>query len=537
MRFSRRVHPPLGRRLAPAAGLVTAVLLVGLLTAPAGAAADEPQPEVPAGAVSDGADDAATDPTEAAEQALADVQAILEPEATGSTETVPTEPQDLTLALRELRLRADDLPTARSRAAARALLSRPDAFWADKRTLPSADGKVLVHWNHGTVDDPAYPTQVAAVAQHVLGVYRNAGYRAPKSDGTRGGGSGIIDIYLDNLGDQGVYGYCDTDVTVPANGPYDAPAFCALDNDFAEFPNNTPVENLRVTAAHELFHAVQFAYDYTEDSWFMEATATWAEDELYDGINDNRQYLRQSPLKQPGQSLDQFSQQSLRQYGEWIFFRYLTERYPASQATMPVIVRQLWRRVDGAAGRPDDYSIRAVDRELKARGTDLRRFYARFADANRRPRKTYEEGAAYPTAPALAFAFRPRSHNTGWRAPRVDHLASRTLKFTPSASMRRWRLHVAVDLPNRALGSAAVLTTYDRKGRPTRGNVAISRRGNGTAVVRFGTVRVARVELTLVNAGIRYDCWRGTVRGVEYSCKGKSKDDDRAMRYRVWATR
>ena len=89
-----------------------------------------------------------------------------------------------------------------------------------------------------------------------------------------------------------------------------------------------------------------------------------------------------------------------------------------------------------------------------------------------------------------------------------------------------------------SLGSAAVLTTYDRNGKPHRGSVPISKRGNGTAVVNFGTAKVARVELTLVNAGIRYDCWRGTLgNGVQYSCKGKSKDDNRAMRYRVWATR
>ena len=383
--------------------------------------------------------------------------------------------------------------------------------------------------------------QVGAVVGHVLSVYRAAGYRAPKSDGTRGGtGAGLLDIYLEDLGSQAVYGYCDTDVDVPGRGPYDAPAFCALDNDFAEFPHNTALQNLQVTAAHELFHAVQFAYDYTEDAWFMEATATWAEDELYDSINDNRQYLRQSPLRQPRESLDQFVRGgfSLRQYGEWIFFRYLSETYPQSRAGMPVIVRRLWQRVDGSRGAADDYSIRAVNRELRSRGTDLRRFYAKFADANRRPQRSYEEGAAYPVAPARTFAFRPRSHDTGRRGARLDHLSSTTARFTPSASMRGWRLHVSVDLPDKALGSAAVLTTYDRKGRPSRRIMPITKAGNGTLVVNFGTPKVARAELTLSNAGIRYVCWQGTLNnGVQYSCKGKSKDDNRPMRYRVWATR
>ena len=50
---------------------------------------------------------------------------------------------------------------------------------------------------------------------------------------------------------------------------------------------------LQVTAAHEYFHLVQFGYDINEDGWIMESTATWAEDEVFDSINDNAQYLRE----------------------------------------------------------------------------------------------------------------------------------------------------------------------------------------------------------------------------------------------------
>ena len=61
-----------------------------------------------------------------------------------------------------------------------------------------------------------------------------------------------------------------------------------------------------MTAAHEYFHATQFAYDIAEDGWFLEATATWAEDELYDDVNDNVQYLTDSPITHPGQPIDKF---------------------------------------------------------------------------------------------------------------------------------------------------------------------------------------------------------------------------------------
>ena len=53
--------------------------------------------------------------------------------------------------------------------------------------------------------------------------------------------------------------------------------------------------SLKVTAAHEFFHAIQFAYDVDEDLWFMEGSATWVEDEVYDSINDNYQFLAVQP--------------------------------------------------------------------------------------------------------------------------------------------------------------------------------------------------------------------------------------------------
>ena len=61
---------------------------------------------------------------------------------------------------------------------------------------------------------------------------------------------------------------------------------------------------MRVTAAHEFFHAVQFGYDYFEDVWLMEASSAWVEDEIFDDIDDNRQYLAKSPLSSPAAPLD-----------------------------------------------------------------------------------------------------------------------------------------------------------------------------------------------------------------------------------------
>jgi len=50
---------------------------------------------------------------------------------------------------------------------------------------------------------------------------------------------------------------------------------------------------MKVTAAHEFFHAIQFGYPLGDGwDWWMEASATFMEDEAFDAVNDYRQYLR-----------------------------------------------------------------------------------------------------------------------------------------------------------------------------------------------------------------------------------------------------
>lgn len=442
----------------------------------------------------------------------------------------PDGSRDQTLVLRDLRAQQDQLGAA-DRARASTLLQRPGGDQSECFT------SVCVHWfsSGPNKSTQAYVDKVAKVAQSVLATYAAAGYRAPESDGTSGG-NGLLDIYLSNLGDQGLYGYCDSDDPPPSHGPYDAPAFCAFDNDYQEFPSHTPLENLEVTAAHELFHAVQFAYDYYEDSWFMEATATWAEDELYDDVNDNLQYLAESPLTQPGSSMDHFEQYGVRQYGDWIFFRYLTEQLPNSQGGLPTLIRQIWELADGAKGGPDEYSAKAVSDALKARGTDLRTLWAQFADANRRPGTSYEEGKenSYPKARPSGRIKLTRAHrDSGWKTKRVDHLASSTVQFRRFGSQPAHHLKLSLDLPPTSRGSGAVATVYHFTGaRPTVTPVHLDRDGNATLVVDFDNP-VSFVEVTLANAGIDYACWRNTT----FSCQGRSKDDGLPFRVRARALR
>jgi hypothetical protein len=90
---------------------------------------------------------------------------------------------------------------------------------------------------------------------------------------------------------------------------------------------------------------------------------------------------------------------------------------------------------------------------------------------------------------------------------------------------------IALDLPD--TGSAAVVAVYLRSGAPQVSVVPLSRTGAATRRVAFGSSKVTYVEVTLANAGTRYQCW---TQGA-YSCQGSSLDDGRSVRVRARAVR
>ncbi|GAA1139513.1 MXAN_6640 family putative metalloprotease [Nocardioides aquiterrae] len=480
-------------------------------------------------------------PARAAEAraALADAQAVLSGHAGRPT-------RDATMMLLRLVQLRDELTGADRAAAARAL-DRPVLAHS------ACTASNCYHWDTtgsdavpvGDTDSdgtPDYVEAAMATVDDVRSTYSGAGYRTPEPDGTLGGNA-QTDIYLTDVGDQGMYGYCTSDQQVPQGGPYDAWAYCVLDNDFkaSQFPTNTPLENLQVTAAHEYFHAVQFAYDYYEDPWFMEATATWAEDELYTDVDDNLQYLATSPLSQPGRPLDTWADSGAddgAQYGEWIFFRFLTEQIPAAEGGLPTLVRDMWRRADGSAGATDEYSMQAVESVLADRGVDATAAFAAFAAANRMPQRYYAEGAAnhYPVAaPAGTVKLSSGKKDSKWLVATVDHLAAATARFVPGSglSSRAWKLKVTVDLPAKSTGTTAVVTVAKRSGAPQVLVVPLDASGGGSKKVVFGSAGVSYVEVTLVNAGTSYTCWNGG----PYSCMGTSNDDGRKLYVRAVATK
>jgi hypothetical protein len=533
--------------------LLAALLVLPFLTSPAQAEPGDPSsPASPAGVSS---------PRETAEQALATVEEILDaaPALTAGAgspgDGLRAEGKDLTLALRDLAVSRADLPRAK-RAAAGRLLARPsdsnaecgrDGDLACYGATPDAvecNSTVCVHWvgtgphrvpgeNDGPGGSwpgsnaalPDYVEYTLAIMTTVANKYVGAGYRPVVSDGGADG-TAQMDIYLGQLGNVGAYGYCTIDDN-SISAHVAAAAYCVLDNDFAEFGVN-PRAALRATAAHEYFHAVQFAYDVNEDAWLMEATATWAEDEVFDGINDNWNYLPFGSLARPTQSLDVFN--DLGQYGNWIFFRFLSERYPAAQGGMSTVVRDIWRRT------PNQYSVQAVRNALTLRRTTVPAQLALFTVWNRRPSAYYDEGRAYrPTPTRRAYRLTARRPAATVRL-RLDHLASSTYRFTRPAAGGHRNLRISLNLNDLSAGGAAVVTTKVKGRQPTTRVIRLNAYGNKTASHRFGT-NTAWIDVTVINASTRYRSCNHPSRDATSTCQGVPVDEDRLQTIRVRALR
>lgn len=455
-------------------------------------------------------------------------------------------PRDVTLILRDLAVRRDQLVGEEARVAER-ILSRPTsneagAFGYEAAAVEkvACTTNVCITWVEGTSDSPpssdvdadGIPDQVELTAttfqdvwNHEVGVL---GYRSPKPDSA--GPDTRLDVYLSDVGAIGAYGFCLPEPTVDQSS-WDAAGYCEVDNDFSaeQFGVAAGVATLQATAAHEFFHVVQYAYDYTEDKWLMEGTAAWVEDVVYDDINDNYQYLGSSALAIPHIPMDLASQEYGTAYGSWLFWRFVTEYFQSDTTQDPSIIRKVWERADGAPGAPDDYSLLAVDNVLRGRSTNFRNVFADFTALNNFADLWYEEGPAYvaevgepPFLGRVLTAGRPRMS----AGRRLDHLTSFNVWLRPGRGLLRTsKLRLAFDLPRRVAGSEATIQISFASGSFGYRAVRLDSAGNGVARVPFGRRRVMGILVTLTNASTRFRyCFQ---QETPFSCSGYSRDDGR----------
>jgi hypothetical protein len=196
----------------------------------------------------------------------------------------------------------------------------------------SAGGHFNIHYASSGSDAPpagdangnGIPDWVEKVASVFEEVYSGEVLVMGYSPAPTGGGK-PYDVYLQDLGNRTpqYLGETTSDTLLTATS---AASFISIDNDFVEFPGYTPEEYLKITAAHEYHHAIQYGYNYYFDAWYAEATSTWIEDEVFDAVNQLYGYLP-AYLQNLQLALDCQPASVTKGcgYGRWILNRYLVE--------------------------------------------------------------------------------------------------------------------------------------------------------------------------------------------------------------------
>ena len=157
-------------------------------------------------------------------------------------------------------------------------------------------------------------------------------YTMPPPDGTAGG-SAMYDIYIKNLS-PGLYGYCQPETMVydnpnsPSLVEIDATTSFMVMNNSYSWTASTDT-SVKVTCAHEFFHAIQFGYESNDSGFLYEATAVWMEDHRFPGLDDNLQYLPDLfGLPDVSLNWDDNTDGSLYSghfYSAWLYFKHITD--------------------------------------------------------------------------------------------------------------------------------------------------------------------------------------------------------------------
>jgi len=375
---------------------------------------------------------------------------------------------------------------------------------------PACGAHFCVHWVARTLDRPNlkdgngngvpdYVEKVLAVAEHVHTVENEElGWQEPISDGGLGGGRGLTDIYLTEIGSN-IFGYTSPD-TKQASAAHRVPrhlhAYMVLDNDYSpfEFPGTSATNDLEVTIAHEYNHVLQFGYDAFQDPWFAESTAVWMEDQVYGEVNDYVHYLKRW-VKQFDTPL---TANSIKEYGSAVWNDWLSNRYG------PEFVRQAW---EGAIeSKPGGFAVNVYEAAIKADGnSDFGHDFTHFAAAvaEWRTGKGFKESGGYPDVPRrgvldLGGALLKRS---------LDHTTFQLLEVpTPGGS------GVAVEVIAPA-GVASGLALVGRTGGELRGTttsaVDYSSDGGRLKVELDDPGRFKRLTAVIVNADTESDHFSG----------------------------
>ncbi len=325
-------------------------------------------------------------------------------------------------------------------------------------------------------DIPEYIRQVGLAFDQVKAITcTTRGFREPILED----GKNAYDVYVYDLKDK--YGVTYSSQIFYARNAGEAStasSYICIDNSYAAGKgfDKSREDCMRVTAAHEFFHAVQYAYNVDSDLWWKEASATWNEDEIFTGVNDYVRYVGRY-LSSPAKSLDESS------YSGVIFVKFLSENYGGYN-----MVKKIWER--HSAGY--DNSVAAIDTVIREDygGSDIGKLFDQFSAYNISPAQYYKEGALWKASAAVQHTY--SSYPVAVNLGQLNHLSSsyQQLESSPASE-----------------GKSLKITVEGAKG--TRWGFKLQKRNKSnqlysiTEILSSGAFNKA--EITLENFGELYD--------------------------------
>jgi hypothetical protein len=436
----------------------------------------------------------------------------------------PGAPTDLTPILKQLSVRLPGLRGSERREA-HSLLARPTDGSADPQgngyTVPEAPGSpscsahYCVHWVDSTEDAPPLTdsdsdgipdyvkTAEEAAEQSHLVENGQLGWPEPKGDGALGGDFDKTDIYLEQLGGTGIYGY-----TAPDPGQqltendHSQFAYLVIDNDFqpSEFQGySSPTQPLEVTLAHEYNHVLQFGIDSFQDTWMFESTAVWMEGKVFPQILDYLQYLRgwvqltALPLTTFNGS-DPNDRNNVKVYGTAVWNKWLDAQFG------PGVILQAWE--DSLTTPRKSMAVQAYDKAIRQQPGGGG-FSSRFDLFATKTAEWQAQGSGFPEGqryPDVARAASTRINRPGGTT-KLNHTTYALFDVRPEA-FRRIRLggeapagtNAAIALVGRIGGVPGGRTVLKMKTLPHggAGTVTLDNPGN-----------FSRITMVLINADFK----------------------------------
>jgi hypothetical protein len=337
---------------------------------------------------------------------------------------------EITPLLKQLALKLPRLHGAERKRAV-GLLARPTQGQGSSNELeyetaeqkPVCTDHYCIHWVKTTDDAPPpadtnhdgvpdYVQTMAAVFEHAYAVENvELGWRPPTSDKSRGCATGApancpdkTDVYIKEIGSQGIYGYAAPDPDQRSNSQA---AYLVMDDDYnaTQFPRyeGDPLQPMEVTAAHEYNHVLQFGYDTAQDTWMFESTATWMEDRVYTDVNDYLQYLT-SWTQMTFVPLTYFSPDgndplNVKVYGDSVWNRWIQTRFGDD------VIRDAW--ANSLKTKPKSFAPEAYARALMPKGSSFYEAFSEFATETaewRASNTPFEEGVTFPDVDRAASA-------------------------------------------------------------------------------------------------------------------------------------